>query len=187
MSEMEEDEIPNFNSMKHKSIELATNTDLSIKISKLTFWPKIITFGGIIVIILSIFLILIKRHKLDYISLSFGGILFITGTTFFIKLKYKLIFSFKGEKLILIYGGLICLNTKEYLISKLDYIIIDQIHVENDGEKRTSEEEIPSKIILNSIEEGYEEIFSGSGKPPLFTNDEVQFFNQFMKYNINRI
>ena len=74
---MEEEEIPNFNSIKHKSIELATNTDLSIKISKLTFWPKIITFGGIIVIILSIFLILIKRHKLDYISLSFGGILFI--------------------------------------------------------------------------------------------------------------
>ncbi len=191
MSEMEEDEIPNFNSMKHKSIELATNTDLSIKISKLTFWPKIITFGGIIVIILSIFLILIKRHKLDYISLSFGGILFITGTTFFIKLKYKLIFSFKGEKLILIYGGLICLNTKEYLISKLDYIIIDQIHVENDGEKRFSDdekqEEIPCKIIINSIEEGYEEVFSGSGNPPLFTNDEVQFFNQFMKVNINRI
>ena len=180
---MEEEEIPNFNSIKQKSIESATNTDLSIKISKLTFWPKIITFAGIIVIILSIFLILIKRHKLDYISLSFGGILIITGTTFFIKLKYKLIFSFKGEKLILIYGGLICLNTKEYLISKLDYIIIDQMHVENDYE---GEEEIPCKIIINSIEEGYEEVFSGSGNPPLFTNDEVQFFNQFMKVNINK-
>ena len=187
---MEEEEIPNFNSIKHKSIESATNTDLSIKISKLTFWPKIITFAGIIVIILSIFLILIKRHKLDYISLSFGGILIITGTTFFIKLKYKFIFSFKGEKLILIYGGLICLNTKEYLISKLDYIIIDQIHVENDGEKRFSDdekqEEIPCKIIINSIEEGYEEVFSGYGNPPLFTNDEVQYFNQFMKVNINK-
>ena len=28
---------------------------------------------------------------------------------------------------------------------------------------------------------------NGSGNPPLFTNDEVQFFNQFMKDNINRI
>ena len=184
---MEEEEIPNFNSIKHKSIELATNTDLSIKISKLTFWPKIITFGGIIVIIISIFLILIKRHIFDYISLSFGGFVFIIGIIFFIKLKYKFNFSFKGEKLKLNYGGLIFSKIKEYLISKSDYIIIDQIHVENDGEKRTSEEEIPSKIILNSIEEGYEEIFSGSGKPPLFTNDEVQFFNQFMKVNINRI
>ena len=191
---MEEEEIPNFNSIKHKSIELATNTDLSMKISKLTFWPKIITFGGIIVIILSIFLILIKRHKLDYISLSFGGILIITGTTFFIKLKYKLIFSFKGEKLILIYGGLICLNTKEYLISKLDYIIIDQIHVENDDDNRNGQSVsigddqngIQCKIIINSINKGVEEVFSGSGQPPLFTNDEVQFFNQFMKVNINK-
>ena len=41
--------------------------------------------------------------------------------------------------------------------------------------------------LINSIDEGYDEIFSGSGKPPLFTNDEVQFFNQFMKININKI
>ncbi len=184
---MEEEEIPNFNSINHRSIESASKTDLLINISNLTFIPKIIIFGGIIVIIISIFLLFIKRHLLDYISLYLGGILFIIGIIFFIKLKYKFNFSFKGEKLILNYGGLIFSKIKEYLISKLDYIIIAQIHVENDGEKRTSEEEIPSKIILNSIEEGYEEIFSGSGKPPLFTNDEVQFFNQFMKYNINRI
>ena len=46
---------------------------------------------------------------------------------------------------------------------------------------------IQSKIIINSIDDGLEEIFNGSGDPPLFTNDEVQFFNQFMKANINRI
>ena len=90
----------------------------------------------------------------------------------------------------ILYINLICLNTKEYLISKLDYIIIDQIHVENDGEKRFSDdekqEEIPCKIIIKSIDEGYEEIFNDSGVPPLFTNDEVQFFNQFMKSNINK-
>ena len=184
---MEEEEIPNFNSINHRSIESASNTDLLINISNLTFIPTIIIFGGIIVIIISIFLLFIKPPIFGYIFLSLGGILFVIGIIFFIKLKYKFNFSFKGEKLKLNYGGLICLNNKEYLISKLDYIIIDQIHVENDGEKRTSEEEIPSKIIVNSIEEGYEEIFSGSGQPPLFTNDEVQFFNQFMKVNINRI
>ena len=184
---MEEEEIPNFNSINHRSIESASKTDLLINISNLTFIPKIITFGGIIVIIISIFLLFIKPPIFGYILLSLGGILFIIGIIFFIKLKYKFNFSFKGEKLKLNYGGLIFSKIKEYLISKLDYIIIAQIHVENDGEKRTSEEEIPSKIIVNSIEEGYEEIFSGSGQPPLFTNDEVQYFNQFMKVNINRI
>ena len=106
---MEEEEIPNFNSINHRSIESASNTDLLINISILTFIPKIITFGGIIVIIISIFLLFIKRHLLDYISLSLGGILFIIGIIFFKKLKYKFNFSFKGEKLKLNYGGLTCL------------------------------------------------------------------------------
>jgi len=32
---------------------------------------------------------------------------------------------------------------------------------------------IPIKIIINSIDDGYEEIFSASGDPPFFTKDEV--------------
>ena len=43
-----------------------------------------------------------------------------------------------------------------------------------------------SVFVADSIDEGFEEIFSDSGDPPLFTNDEVQFFNQFMKNNINK-
>ena len=108
----------------------------------------------------------------------------------FFTLKFKFIFRFDQDNLNLTKSGFFSDN-KIYMISKLDYIIIDQIHVENDREKRISDdekqEEIPCKIIINSIEEGYEEVFSGSGNPPLFTNDEVQYFNQFMKVNINRI
>ena len=120
---------------------------------------------------------------IGYILLSLGLASFIVGIILLLNVKYKFEFSFQGEKIIVKIGGLIFTNTKEYLISKLDYIIIDQMHVENDDE---GEEEIPSKIIINSIEEGYDEIFSGAGKPPLFTNDEVQFFNQFMKDHINK-
>ena len=67
------------------------------------------------------------------------------------------------------------------------------MYVENDEEGRenalsigSEQNKISSKIIINSIDEGNEEIFNGSGDPPLFTNDEVQFFNQFMKVNINK-
>ena len=68
--------------------------------------------------------------------------------------------------------------------------------VENDEEGRenalsigSEQNKISSKIIIKyiDIDEGFEENFNGSGNPPLFTNDEVQFFNQFMKDNINRI
>ena len=110
-----------------------------------------------------------------------------------VTIKYKFEFNFIVEKLIVKISGLIFSTDKEYLISKLDYIIIDQMHVENDEEGRenalsigSEQNKIPSKIIINSIDEGFEEIFNGSGNPPLFTNDEVQFFNQFMKANINR-
>ena len=181
---MEEEKKPNFNSIKHRSIESATNTDLLINISKLTEMGKIVTFGGTIITIVAISLILIKSSsKYLYILLSLGLTSFIVGIILLLIVKYKFEFSFQSEKIILKIGGLIFTSTKEYFISKLDYIIIDQMHVENDDEGK---EEIPSKIIINSIDEGYDEIFSGSGKPPLFTNEEVQFFNQFMKININK-
>ena len=66
------------------------------------------------------------------------------------------------------------------------------MHVENEEGRENAlsigneQNRISSKIIIKSIDEGYEEIFNDSGVPPLFTNDEVQFFNQFMKANINR-
>ena len=197
---MEEEEIPNFNSIKHRSIESASNTDLSINISNLTFKPKISAIVGLILEIIFYFSYNKSQDNsmLKYLqyTISITGIILSTGGIYFlITIKYKFEFSFQGQKLILKISSFFYSNKiRQYFISKLDYIIIDQIHVEKDGEGRENalsignqQEEIPSKIIVNSIEEGYEEIFSGSGQPPFFTNDEVQFFNQFMKVNINRI
>ena len=207
---MEEEEL-NFNSIKHRSIESSTNTDLLIKIQILIKKAIIIIFVGIFALIVSF---LIKSNKsqvpkganesnesndssikqiIKYFLFILGLILDIIGIYFFITINYIFEFSFQGQKLIVKIGSVLCSNIKQYFISKLDYIIIDQMYVENDdGSKENArsigseQKEIPSKIIINSIDEGYDEIFSGSGNPPLFTNDEVQFFNQFMKSNINK-
>ena len=162
---MEEEKKPNFNSIKHRSIESATNTHLLINISNFISKLRILSIIEIIVAIAIIFIILVLIKSIvikyiRYILLSLGILLIIIGIILLV-------------------------------ISKLDYI--DQMYVENDdGSKENArsigseQKEIPSKIIINAIDEGYDEIFSGSGKPPLFTNDEVQFFNQFMKININK-
>ena len=196
---MEEEEIPNFNSITHRSIESASNTDLLINISNLTYKPKFFTIFGFIfeIIFYSSYNKSQNNSMLKYLQYSIaitGIILLPVGIYLLVTIKYKFEFFFQGQKLILKISSFLCSNIRQYFISKLDYIIIDQIHVENDDEGRENalsignqQEEIPSKIIVNSIEEGYEEIFSGYGNPPLFTNDEVQFFNQFMKVNINRI
>ena len=188
-----EDNTTNFDSIKHRSIEYASGLNLIINISNLIFLPKILSIGGIIGLIIGLFLIIIKSKIFGYILLCLGGILLIIGIILFVTIKYKFEFNFIVEKLIVKISGLISSTDKEYLISKLDYIIIDQMHVENDEEGRenalsigSEQNKIPSKIIINSIDEGFEEIFNGSGNPPLFTNDEVQFFNQFMKNNINK-
>jgi hypothetical protein len=189
-----EDNTTNFDSIKHRSIEYASGSNLIINISNLIFLPKILSIGGIIGLIIGLFLIIIKSKIFGYILLCLGGILLIIGIILFVTIKYKFEFNFIVEKLIVKISGLISSTDKVYLISKLEYIIIDQMHVENDEEGRenalsigSEQNKIPSKIIINSIDEGFEEIFNGSGNPPLFTNDEVQFFNQFMKNNINRI
>ena len=188
-----EDNTTNFDSIKHRSIEYASGSNLIINISNLIFLPKILSIGGIIGLIIGLFLIIIKSKIFGYILLCLGGILLIIGIILFSTIKYKFEFNFIVEKLIVKISGLISSTDKEYLISKLDYIIIDQMHVENDEEGRenalsigSEQNKIPSKIIINSIDEGFEEIFNGSGNPPLFTNDEVQFFNQFMQANINK-
>jgi hypothetical protein len=140
---------------------------------------------GMIGIILTIF-----KSSVRYISLVVGGLLLclgVLGIIIGIKPPPTLELSFQDQNLIVKKSGLIFSTDKEYLISKLDYIIIDQMHVENDEEGRENALSIGTKIIINYIDEGFEEIFNGSGNPPLFTNDEVQFFNQFMKNNINRI
>ena len=188
-----EDNTTNFDSIKHRSIEYASGSNLIINISNLIFLPKILSIGGIIGLIIGLFLIIIKSKIFGYILLCLGGILLIIGIILFVTIKYKFEFNFIVEKLIVKISGLISSTDKVYLISKLEYIIIDQMHVENDEEGRenalsigSEQNKIPSKIIINSIDEGFEEIFNGSGNPPLFTNDEVQFFNQFMKNNINK-
>ena len=190
---MIEEETSNFNSIKHRSIEYASGSNLKINIPNLIFLPKILSIVGIIGLIIGLFLIIIKSKIFGYILLCLGGILLIIGIILFETIKYKFEFNFIVEKLIVKISGLIFSTDKEYLISKLDYIIIDQMHVENDEEGRenalsigSEQNKIPSKIIINSIDEGFEEIFNDSGDPPLFTNDEVQFFNQFMKNNINK-
>ena len=191
-----EDNTTNFDSIKHRSIEYASGSNLKINISNLIFLPKILSIGGIIGLIIGTFLTIVKSSEIKYIGyilLSSGGIVIIIDISLIVTIKYKFEFNFIVEKLIVKISGLIFSTDKEYLISKLDYIIIDQMHVENDEEGRenalsigSEQNKIPSKIIINSIDEGFEEIFNGSGNPPLFTNDEVQFFNQFMKNNINK-
>ena len=195
---MIEEETSNFNSINHRSIESATKTGLVINFSNVNNKSKILLIFGIILLIIGSLLIIMlegKKQFWGYLILSIGVIFIIIGIYFLITIKYKFEFSFQGQKLILTKTSCLCSNDQtQYFISKLDYIIIDQMHVENDEEGRenalsigSEQNKIPSKIIINSIDEGFEEIFNGSGNPPLFTNDEVQFFNQFMKANINRI
>ena len=195
-----EDNTTNFDSIKHRSIVSASGSNLVINISNLIFLPIILIIVGIIIVIIGTFLNKVKSSVIKYIgyiSLVVGGLLLCLGELGIIigiisPLTLEL--SFQDQNLIVKKSGLIFSTDKEYLISKLDYIIIDQMHVENDEEGRenalsigSEQNKIPSKIIINSIDEGYEEIFNGAGNPPLFTNDEVLFFNQFMKANINRI
>ena len=195
---MIEEETGNFNSKNRRSIESTTNTDLVIKFSNVNNKSIILLIFGIIFVIIGSPSIIMLEGKIQicgYLFLFIGGIFVVIGIYFLITIKYKFEFSFQGQKLILTKTSCLCSNDQtQYFISKLDYIIIDQMHVENDEEGRenalsigSEQNKIPSKIIINSIDEGFEEIFNGSGNPPLFTNDEVQFFNQFMRNNINRI
>ena len=193
---MIEKETSNFNSIRHRSIVSASGSNLVINISNLIFLPKILSIWGIIGLIIGTFLTIVKSSvikHIGYIIISSGGIVIIIDISLIVTIKYKFEFNFIVEKLIVKISGLIFSTDKVYLISKLDYIIIDQMYVENDEEGRenalsigSEKNEIPSKIIIKYIDEGFEEIFNGSGNPPLFTNDEVQFFNQFMKNNINK-
>ena len=191
-----EDNTTDFDSIKHRSIESVSGSNLVINISNLKVIPKKLSIVGIIIVIIGTFLTIVKSSEIKYIGyiiIFLGGIVIIIVIILIVTIKYKFEFNFVVEKLIVKISGLIFSTDKVYLISKLDYIIIDQMHVENeDGGKDNSisigseQNKIPSKIIINSIDEGFEEIFNGAGNPPLFTNDEVQFFNQFMKANINR-
>ena len=183
-----------FNDIKHRSIESATDNTLNINISSLTLIPKVFVIIGIILdVIASLGLKLGFLVWLFYIFSGIGTIFFLIGIYMFFTLKFKFIFQFNGDKLNFTKSGFCFSNDKEYSISNLDYIIIDQMHVENDDGNQKGQtvsigddqNGIPAKIIINSMDEGYDEVFSGSGYPPLFTNDEVQYFNQFMKDHIN--
>ena len=186
----------NFIEIKHRSIESATDDNLLVNISSLTLIPKLFTkiIGGIFFYVIS-FLLYFLRFLVwvSYIILIIGTIFLFVGMYMFFTLKFKFNFHFEGDNLIFTKSGFICPDNKIYSISKLDYIIIDQMHVENDDGNQNGQSVsigddqngIPTKIIINSIDEGFDEIFSGSGDPPLFTNDEVQYFNQYMKDHIN--
>ena len=198
---MEDEQLPPFDSIKHRSIELVKCLNTSVgesnnqnqhpnflkaNISNTQLIPKVFIFVGIIPIIIGFIMISIKYFVIKvfgYIIIICGVICLSYGIILCCTIKYIFEFNFTGPKLMLKISGFFPSNDKVYSVSQLDYIIIDQMHVENDDEEK---EEIPSKIIVDSIDEGYDEIFSGSGKPPLFTNDEVQYFNQFMKININK-
>ena len=203
---MEDEGTTNFNSIKHRSIVSASGSNLVINISNLVInisnlvTQIILIIVGIIIAIIGTFLTVVKSgviKLISCISLVVVGLLLclgVLGIIIGIKPPPTLELSFQDQNLIVKKSGLIFSTDKEYLISKLDYIIIDQMPVENDEEGRenalsigSEQNKIPSKIIIKYIDEGFEEIFNGSGNPPLFTNDEVQFFNQFMRNNINRI
>ena len=193
-----EDNTTNFNSIKHRSIVSASGSNLKINISNLIFLPKILSIVGIIIVFIGTILTIVKSSVIKlirYILLFVGGFLLclgVFGIIIGIKSPPTLELSFQDQNLIVKKSGLIFSTDKKYLISNLD-CIIEQKYVENDEEGRenalsigSEQNKISSKIIINSIDEGFEEIFNGAGNPPLFTNDEVQFFNQFMKANINR-
>ena len=184
----------NFNEIKHRSIESATDDNLLVNISSLTLIPKLFTIIGIIFeVIFSLLFFFNFWVWLSYIFSFIGAIFLFFGIYMFFTLKFKFNFHFEGDNLNFTKSGFFFPDNKIYLISKLDYIIIDQMHVENDDGNQNGQSVsigddqngIPTKIIINSIDEGYDEIFSGSGDPPLFTNDEVEFFNQYMKDHIN--
>ena len=191
-----EDNTTNFDSIKHRSIEYASGSILVINIKVI---PKILSIVGNIFEIIGTFLSIVSFIIKSFVLFLLSGILIILGIILIIigiKSPPTLELSFQDQNLIVKKSGLIFSTDKEYLISKLDYIIIDQMPVENDEEGRenalsigSEQNKISSKIIIKyiDIDEGFEEIFNGSGNPPLFTNDEVQFFNQFMKNNINGI
>ena len=191
-----EDNTTNFDSIKHRTIEYASGSILVINIKVI---PKILSIVGNIFEIIGTFLSIVSFIIKSFVLFLLSGILIILGIILIIigiKSPPTLELSFQDQNLIVKKSGLIFSTDKEYLISKLDYIIIDQMPVENDEEGRenalsigSEQNKISSKIIIKyiDIDEGFEEIFNGSGNPPLFTNDEVQFFNQFMKNNINGI
>ncbi len=187
-----------FKSIKHRSIVSASNTNLLINVSNVKLLPKLFIILGLVFLFTGRFICIINILIIPYIGYFFitlGFIFLIGGVYLFLTLKYKFEFTFKGQKLILSSSGFLFTNTQQYFVSQLDYIIIDQMEVENDDDEgkgisvSVGDEQngIPIKIIINSIDDGIEEIFKASGDPPLFTNDEVQFFNEFMKVNINRI
>ena len=191
-----EDNTTNFDSIKHRSIEYASGSILVINIKVI---PKILSIVGNIFEIIGTFLSIVSFIIKSFVLFLLSGILIILGIILIIigiKSPPTLELSFQDQNLIVKKSGLIFSTDKKYLISNLDCIIIDQMPVENDEEGRenalsigSEQNKISSKIIIKyiDIDEGFEEIFNGSGNPPLFTNDEVQFFNQFMKNNINRI
>ncbi len=186
----------NFNEIKHRSIESATDDNLLVNISSLTLIPKVFTLIGVIFDVIS-FLLYFLRFLVwvSYIIGFIGTIFLFVGIYMFFTLKFKFNFHFEGDNLNVTKSGFISSVNKIYLISKLDYIIIDQMHVENDDGNQNGQtvsigdgqNGIPTKIIINSIDDGYDVIFSGSGDPPLFTNDEVEFFNQYMKEHNTKI
>ena len=154
----------NFNEIKHRSIESATDDNLLVNISSLTLIPKVFTLIGVIFYVISFLLYFLRFLVwISYIIAIIGTIFLFVGIYMFFTLKFKFNFHFEGDNLNF---------TKSNQNGQSVSIGDDQ-----NG--------IPTKIIINSIDEGYDEIFSGSGDPPLFTNDEVQYFNQYMKDHIN--
>ena len=137
---MIEKETSNFNSIRHRSIESATNTVLVINFPNVNNKSKILPIFGIIFVIIGIPSTTMLEGKIQfcgYFFLFIGGIFIIIGIYFLITIKYKFEFSFQGQKLILTKTSCLCSNDQtQYFISKLDYIIIDQMHVENDEEGR---------------------------------------------------
>ena len=165
--------LSSFNDIKHRSIESATDTNLKINISKLTLIPKVFIVIGIRFVLIGYFITRIDWTLLKFVGYTFeflGSIFFIIGIYMFFTMKFKFIFNFEKKDLHFNKSGYLCSKDKVYSISNLDYIIIDQIHVENDDDegKGTTvsigdeQNGIPSKIIINTINEGFEEVFSGS-------------------------
>ena len=79
---MEDEGTTNFNSIKHRSIEYASGSNLVINISNLIFLPIILIIVGIIIVIIGTFLNKVKSSVIKYIgyiSLVVGGLLLCLG------------------------------------------------------------------------------------------------------------
>lgn len=172
--------LDSFNSIEHYSIESVDESNLLITIGEIKCKPFSLIISVTCVIIFSIILNQINFFKtFSYFFLVVGliGYLYILFLVCVIKYKFEFIFS-QDNNLIFKRGGFCFSNSQTYLISKIDYIKINQ-DIDPSGQNISN--------ILIHFNDGEEEVlFTGIDKNAYFSKDEIDFFNEYMKDKLNK-